>query len=390
MAKRGHGEGTVFERKDRPGVWRAQFSYIDPATGKAVRKSFDRPSRKEALAAGKEWFKHVDGGLLPNADKLTLGEWIDRWLEDYAKPELRIKSFDKYKSCLNCYIKPVLGNIKLAKIQSPDIQRVFNKMTVDGGKKGEGVSTSTVKATRRYLSMCLDQAIKIGLATKNVCTDTKPPKLTKKEIMPLTEEQSQKLAAAAKSFGEVAHMAVLLTLNTGMRLGEVFGLKWDCVDFKAGFVIVKRSLATGKGQLLQEPKTPSSRRKIPLTTDVIKEFRKYKKWQEWHMHSMGDKWENNDFVFANIVGRVISTSNFTKRCFKPALKKAGIDQRVKFHDLRHTHATLLMAKGINVKIVQERLGHSNISMTLDTYSHLTPDMQMEAVRALEGVFTKAN
>lgn len=402
MAKRGHGEGTVFERKDRPGVWRAEFSYADPVTGQTKRKKFERAGRKEALTAGKEWIKQVEGGLLPDADKLTLGEWIDRWLEDYAKPKLRVKSYDKYEGCLRLYVKPYLGKVAIIKLKSPDVQKLFNKLMVDGGQPEiqtiagkeqvtrKGLSSVTVRITRRYLCMCLDQAVKVGLITRNVAKDTDPPKLVKKEIKALTQEQAAALTEATKDFGEITHVAIQIALGTGMRLGEIFGLKWDCVDLKEGNIQVKRALVTNKaGQLFQEPKTASSRRKIPITTDLIKELRKYKKWQEWQRHLMGDKWQDNDLVLANTIGKVISTTTFTSACFKPALEKAGISRETRFHDLRHTHATLLLAQGISAKIVQERLGHANISMTLDTYSHVTPDMQRAAVDALEGLFTKA-
>ncbi|MBP2658562.1 MAG: integrase family protein, partial [Firmicutes bacterium] len=136
----------------------------------------------------------------------------------------------------------------------------------------------------------------------------------------------------------------------------------------------------------QEPKTAASRRKIPLPADVTKELKKYRKWQEWQKHLLGDKWEDNDMVLANNFGRVVDTSNFTSRYFKNMLVQAGIDRSVKFHDLRHTHATLFLLQGVIVKVVSERLGHTSIKMTLDTYSHVLPDMQETAVKALEGLF----
>jgi integrase len=390
MAKRGHNEGTAFERKDRPGTWRAVFSYTDPRTGKIMRKSFDRPTRKEAMAAGKEWQRQVEeNGLLPNADKITLAEWIDCWLKEYVQPVTRIKTYNKCKSSLTLYVKPVLGNINLIKVQSPDIQRVFNQVQKQGGKNNQGISAMTVRITRGHLIACLNQAVKIGLILKNICKETVPPKAVKSEVKPLTEKQAKSLIEASKSYGETAFMAILLALETGMRNGEVFGLKWDCVDLNNGVLTIKRSLATGKGQLLQDTKTSSSRRTVRISAGVIKELRLYRKWQEWQRHLIGDKWQENDFVFTDAFGKAVCTYGFAKKYFKPALEKAGISHKTRFHDLRHTNATLLMAKGVHAKTIQERLGHSDISTTLNTYSHVTSDMQYAAVTALDGVFTAA-
>lgn len=394
MAKeRSNGECTVFERKDRPGVWRGQAVWYNPATGKNVVKSFDvskgteLQKKREALKRAQKWLEQVEGGLMPDADKVTIGEWIDRWLQDYVKPNVRVKSYDKYEGCLCDYVKPKFGNMLLSKIKEPDLQRFFIWLLSEGGKKKQGLSTSTVKATRRYLSMCFDQAIKSGLLIKNVVKDTKPIKLVTKEIKPLNKEQAAALTHITKETGEMQHMAILLALSTGMRLGELFGLKWECVDINSGMIHVKQALVTSKaGQLFQEPKTASSRRKIPLPSDVTKELKKYKKWQDWQRHLMGDKWEDNDMVLANSFGRVIDTSNFTTRYYKKMLVAAGLDRSIKFHDLRHTHATLLLLQGVNVKVVSERLGHTSIKMTLDTYSHVLPDMQEAAVKALEGMF----
>lgn len=387
---RGHGEGTLeWDRKRE--CYFVKVSYKDPVTGETKRKKLKGATTKAAsLKIGQRWLEDLEGGLLPDADKTTLWEWLERWLQDYAKPALRVKSYDKYEGCLRCYVKPHLGNIQMGKLKSPDVQRLLNRLQSEGGSEGKGISTSTVKATRRYLSMALEQAVKAGLLTKNVVKDTVAPKLVKREIHPLTKEQAIALSAVAKDKGQIPYIVILLALSTGMRLGEIFGLQWDCVDLERGIVFIRRSLITGRklvvGQWLQEPKTQKSKRQIPLPPEVAEELRKYKVWQEEQIEQLGDKYEDNTFVIANMFGRPVDTSNFTTRYFKAMLAEAGIDRSIKFHDLRHTHATLLLLEGINPKIVQERLGHSTVTMTLDTYSHLLPDMQDTAVKALEGLF----
>ena len=402
---RAKGDGTLVWDEKRK-CYFVIITYKDPVTGQSKRKKLKGAETKSpkgesaSLKIGQKWLEEIEKGLLPEARNIKLWEWLDRWLQDYAKPRVRVKSFDKYESCLKLYVKPTLGDVPLAKLKAADIRRLIQRLLIDGGKEKikivdgkevkerRGLSSLTVRNTRRYLIMALDQAVKEGLIIRNVSRDVDPPKLIKKEIIPLTKDNVAILVQVAKQVGGMPHMAILLALSTGARLGELFGLRWDCVDLDKGIIYIKRSIITSHGTkgTFQEPKTAKSRRQIPLPDEVAKELWKYKKWQEWHKQLLGDKWQENDLVLASAWGRVVETSNFSSKTFKELLDKAGISRKVKFHDLRHTHATLLLLQGVNPKVVQERLGHSTISMTLDTYSHVLPDMQDTAVKALEGLF----
>lgn len=404
--RRGHNEGTARYNEDRK-RWEARFSYTDPATGEVKRKMFTADSRPEAMKRGKEFLKNLEDGLLPDADKLALWDWLDRWLTDYIKPKVRVKSYEKYETSLRCYIKPTIGHITINKLKSPDIQRVFNDMQITGGREGKGVSTSTVRVTRRYLSMALAKAIEVGIILKNPCKATEQPRLVKEEINPLTQVQADLLLKTAKEgeyyyFGvkqrrkptpasdyhkAMAYTAVMLALNTGMRLGEVFGLKWSDIDLDKGVIFVQRSLVSSNvGMIFEEPKTKGSKRRIPVTADTIQSLKQFKAQQTLYSNIMGDLFDNDEgIVFASLNGKASDTHNFTSRYFKKMLAQAGLDCKFKFHDLRHTHATLLLGQQVNIKVISERLGHSNITMTLDTYSHLMPDMQETAVKALEAL-----
>ena len=281
-------------------------------------------------------------------------------------------------------------------------------MRSSGGQKGEGLSTSTVRGTRRYFIMALEKAVRLGYLSRNVVKDTDPPQLVKEPIHPLTKEQAEALLAAAKDgeyiyYGlkqrrkptpdsnyqkELAYTAVLLALNTGMRLGEVLGLKWIDIDFKANVVNVQRSLVStrAKGMIFEEPKTKGSKRKIPIPTKVMKALEFYEEEQQRYSELLGDKFKNTEgLVFANLWGHPLNNSNFTGRYFKKLAVYVGLEKSFSFHDLRHTHATMLLSKGVNIKVISERLGHCKIQMTLDTYSHLMPDMQETAVQALENL-----
>ncbi len=425
---RAKGDGTIsWDEKRR--CWFVRVTYQDPRTGEKKRKKMKGSTENTAkgksttLKLGQKWLQEIEKGILPEAEKMTLGEWIEIWLKEYIKPNVREKSFDKYQGCLVQYVKPKLGNLPLRQIRETQLTALFNELMVRGGKKEIGLSSSTVKATRRYLSMCLEQAIKSDILLKNPVKQTKPIKLVKAEIKTLSEKQADELVATAFAMAQEAdheyalraarsaekaakngkyaqipmsnivhhsaYMAILLALGTGMRLGEIFGLSWDAVDVEKGVVYVKRALVTSKpGVNFEEPKTKASRRQIPLSTDIAAELRKYKKLQDWRKNLLGDKWFTLNLVITGEFGGVFNTSNFTSRYFKPLLKKIGVPETFKFHDLRHTHATLLLLKSVPVKVVSERLGHSTVAMTQDTYAHVLPEMQEKAVQVLAGMFTK--
>jgi integrase len=403
MAKRGNTEGSITYNNKRK-RWEAKFSFKDTVTGVLIRKTFVGKTQAEAQEKGKEWRRKLEGGLMLDADITTLGEWIEVWLTEYVRSKgLSPKTVAKYESCLNCYVVPALGRVPMLKLKPVTFQRLFNQLRIDGGRvrktmidnkevsEKRGLSAGTIKTTRRYISMALEKAVEDGMLVKNPVRTTDPIKQSKKEARSLTKEQATVLLATAKNEGRKYYgnyMAILLALATGMRLGELFGLQWSCVDMERGAIHVKRSLITSlAGMNFKEPKTARSIRRIPLTADVLKELKMYKKSQEWAIQNAGEKWSDNDLVLTNSFGKAVETSNFTTRYFKRILVKAKIDRSFKFHELRHTYASFLVQAGVNFKIIQELMGHSSITMTLDTYSHLAPEAKEEAVNKLAGVFT---
>ena len=324
----------------------------------------------------------------------NVGEWAKIWLNDYAKPHIRPRTFEKYESCLKLYIIPKFGTVPLTELNARALQQHLNSLMIDGRRDGQSLSASTVRATRRYFCMCMDDAVKSGLVTQNIVRLTKPPKLTHKEIVVLAKEEVTKLVDEAKKIDHpfmsiMMPVLISLTAHTGLRQGEVFGLKWEDLDFDKSSLSVRRSLAhvIGKGAVFQEPKTKNSRRRLLLLGEDVVMLRQYKKWQEQYADELGDLFEHSDLVFTSSYGKPISPTNFSRRYFKPLVVACGIDENFTFHGLRHTHATLLLKQGVSPKIVQERLGHSSIKVTLDTYSHVVPDMQQQAVLALEEIFS---
>lgn len=392
MAKRGYGEGSIYFNENRK-LWICEKSYIDPDTQERKRKKFAAKTQKEALAKGNKFIKSLTNGLSLAADKITVGEWIDRWLNDYVKIKVRPRTWEKYKSCMDCYIIPKYNKILLKDLKSPDLQRYFNSLLTSGRKDGGGLSSSTIRAARRYFSACLDCGVKTGVLAKNIIKLTEPPKLIKKEVITLSKEQMKLLLTQAKIINNDYMRMVLpsllqLALNTGMRQGELFALKWEDINFSESCLYIRRSLACviGKGFIFQDPKTKASKRRILLTPSDIEMLHKYWEWQINYKNDLGDKFSNNDLVFCGIFGQPLHAGNFISRYFKPLIKKCHISSNFTFHCLRHTHATILLQLGVNPKIVQERLGHSSIKTTLDTYSHVVPDIQNIAIEALDKLY----
>jgi integrase len=220
---------------------------------------------------------------------------------------------------------------------------------------------------------------------RNVCDAVRPPKVQAKEMRALSPEEARQLLTGA--VGDPLEALYILAVTVGLRQGELLGLKWQDVDLDAGRLQVRRSIArvNGHGWLEQEPKSASSRRSVALTPLAVAALQRHRQRQlERRLKALA--WEDNGFVFANEVGRPMTPQNLTKRSFHPLLERAGLP-RMRFHDLRHTAATLLLAQGVHPKIVQEMLGHASISLTLDTYSHVTPSLQAEAAEKMQAIFS---
>ena len=259
----------------------------------------------------------------------------------------------------------------LTKLSVIHVQGLYAAM--DRAKK----SAETIRLAHAVLRRALKQAVRWRLVPYNVCVDVDRPRVAKADITPLDGEQVATLlrAAATDRLGAIFTVAIA----TGMRLGELFGLHWADVDLKAGAIMVKHTLTELSGQLfLTEPKTAKGRRRINLPTIAIDALEEHRKLMLDEGH--GDV----PWVFCDTQGGPLRRSHFHERTFKPLLEEAGLPA-IRFHDLRHTSATLLLSAGVHPKVVQERLGHSQISVTLDTYSHVLPTLQLEAAGKLDAI-----
>ena len=326
-------------------------------------------SKKDAQKVLTAMLRKLDTGeLLHEPSRLTIKEYLEHWLETAAKPRLTDHTHGEYTALMRRYVYPTLGTQKLTKVSPVDIQKVY------GGMLGRGLSPRVVRYTHTVFSNALKQAVKWRMASQNPAQYVDLPKQQKKEMHALSAEEAVRFLKTAKL--DKHHVLFALLLSTGLRPGEAFGLKWSDLDAYARTLTVQRTWARAKGGYkFQAPKTKCSRRNLELPEHLVKLLLEHKALQP----------VEGELIFSTLDGTPLSERNVIVRHFKPLLEAAELPKTVRLYDLRHTHATLLLIAGTNPKIVSERLGHSSITLTLDTYSHVLPGMQRESASKLNAM-----
>jgi integrase len=372
VGKRGNGEGSITRRKN--GGWCAQY-VVHTAEGRK-RKTLYGKTRQEVAAKLAKALSDREGGLLFDAGSLTVGEYLDRWLTDSVKDTVRLTTYQGYERICRLHIKPSLGRVRLKDLTVAHVRGLYRE------RLKAGLAPRMVQLIHVTFHKALKQAVMDSLIPRNVTEAVKPPQPEKKEIRPLSPEQTRALLRAAKE--ERLEALYVLAITTGMRQGELLALKWEDVNFEAGVLQVRRTLstATGGGFTFSAPKTAKSRRSIKLPNTALSSLKKHRRAQLEERMRLGELFVDQGLVFTSRVGTPISRQDLITRSFKPLLKRAGLPD-IRFHDLRHTCATLLLGKGVHVKFVQELLGHASISITLDTYSHVLPGMGDAAAGAMD-------
>jgi integrase len=305
--------------------------------------------------------------------------WIGGCLSDSVADTVRPTTFERYEQIVRVHIRPVLGKLKLKNVTPAHVRGLYRE------KLEVGLSPRTVQYIHVTLHKALKQAVADGLIPRNATEAVRPPQVRKEEIRPLTAEQVKTLFEVVR--GDRLESLYVLAVHTGLRQGELLGLKWGDVDLEAGTLQVRHTLTTAKsGPMLTAPKTKGSRRTVKLSPTALEDLRNHLERQLREIDQAGDLWRENGLIFASESGEPLKRHYITTRQFKPLLKRAGLPQ-IRFHDLRHTCATLLLSKNVNPKVVSEMLGHAAIAITLDTYSHVLPNMQSEAAQAMEDALT---
>jgi integrase len=373
MAKqRGHGEGSIYQRRD--GRWAASLTLEG---GK--RKTFYGKTRKEAYDKLKSAQHELQEGMLVTGPKQTLKQYLEYWLEEVHKLTVKPSTYIKYRSLLDRHVLPDLGHIQLLKLSQEHVQSLYTL------KQTEGLSAKTIRLVHGILHKALDDAVRWGRIHRNVCDLVSQPRPVRYEIQALNAEQAQNLLEVAKSEQRLEGI-LTVALVTGARRGEILALRWQDVDLEHRTLHIRRTVARLQrlGYVETEPKTVRGMRQIILPEIAIDVLRRQRTYQNEARLKAGANWQNRDLVFSNKFGGYLEPSKMVLK-FKVLLKMAGLPD-IRFHDLRHTAATILLEKNVHPKVVQERLGHSRINMTMDTYSHVLPSMQQEATDKLNDVF----
>jgi integrase len=371
MARRGNGEGSVYKQKD--GLWAASITLEG-----RKRKYFYGKTRKEVQEKLAAALHEQKQGTLVATPQQTVGQFLTDWLENTHKQSVRPRTYERYREAIQLHLIPGLGHHQLQRLSVQHVQAFYKS------KLTEGLSPTTVRYYHSVLHNALVAAVKWGLVVRNVCDLATPPRRARFEIQPLTPEQVQQFLKAIQ--GHKWEALFTLALATGMRQGEVLGLKWQDIHFTTGTLQVRRILTRipseteGKVYIEAEPKTQKSRRSIIVASFALEVLKRHRKRQLETKLKAGPFWEEHDYVFCTLTGTHLRPAHVIDE-FKKLLKKGGLPA-IRFHDLRHSAATLLLSLGVHAKVVQEMLGHTQISMTMDIYSHVLPGMQQEAVSKL--------
>jgi integrase len=350
MGRRSANEGSIYKRKkDR--LWVAQY-LVDTPEGKTKRKYIYGKKRKDVANKLAEVKKERGEGLLLDAGSMTVAEFLADWLES-EKESVRESTHNRREEVVRLHVNPCIGSTKLTKLNALHVQRLYAR------KLDEGLSPGTVRLIHANLSKALSKGVRWRLMSVNVARAATAPKNNAEEVKPLTREEVRRLLDAAR--GDRFECLYTLAVTTGMRRGELLGLRYEDIDLKRGTLQVRRSLSKGKVNL---PKTSKSRRSIKLSRIAIEALKRHKKRQ-----TVLSEW-----VFCTFRGMPISSQSLLWKAWEDIRERAGLPEGTHLHQLRHTCATLLLQENVHPKLVSSLLGHSTIKQTLDTYSHVLDNM----------------
>jgi integrase len=370
--RRGRGEGSVYEGAD--GRWVGRLSLGRDGNGKRKRLVVYGETKREVLDEIAKLQSKKAAGTLDDAAKMTVEAYLTTWLQDAAKPKLRSSTLESYEAIIRLHINAQVGKVLLSKLTPLHVRCILTKMADDN------YSPRRIQYVRTVLKRALSQAVKWGMLTRNVCDVVESPRVPKHEITPLNDEQSVKFLRAVEK--DPLRLLYVLAVATGLRQGELLGLQWTDIDLKAGTLSVRRTMQFKRGEFwTEEPKTKKGRRLIELGGIAAEAIHAHRA-EALRAGRMGHQW-----VFCRDDGTPLNRFHIIA-AYERLLRAAELPA-IRFHDLRHTSATLLLQAGVHPKVVQERLGHSTIAVTMDTYSHVMPGMQRDAANRLDGVL-KAN
>lgn len=363
--RRGRGEGSVYQEPD--GRWTGVISFGYTPGGKRRRKKVHGATKVEVLNK----LRKLPGQQAVETCKLTVGTYLSRWLENTAREKTGPTTYPRYKQVVDNQITPYIGGLPLARLSALDVEDFYAEM------KRKGVPPASRRQAALVLTNAVRHAVRLKMIPSAPTAGVMKPKLADRETRVLTDDEVKVFLAAARRSRHYALFA--LAVGTGMRRGELIALHWPDVDFDAATVTVRRTLVmVGEEFILKEPKTKASRRTISVPAFALDAMHEHRK-------KMVARGFLDRAVFCNCRGGFLRGYNLLRNSFQPILARAGLP-RLRFHDLRHTHATALLSRGHPIKAVSQRLGHSDVAITLRVYTHVLPAEDAKLAGALQTMY----
>jgi len=356
----------------------------NPLTKQRIYKAVKfEGSREQAQMELDKMVQEQADGVKAKQRDTTVNEHLDQWFDQVVENRYAYKTVDNYRGIVAFDVRPIVGEIKLSDLEPCHIQRIFSAMTA------RGVCSNTRRRIHSVMSNALDCAVAWGTLEMNPMARIEIPRREAKDMRCMSQEEVKSFLEVTDRgrHGEYFRTAVI----SGMRPGELAGLCWPDIDFKHGTISVQRSLIwkgkVGEGWFLVPTKTERGRREITIPDSLVNALAELRKRQDARIKLAGNRYRNDGFVFANKWGNPVHPKTFARSVFKVALVRAGLPKKIRLYDLRHTCATLLLKDGEHIKVVSERLGHSNVRITLETYVHVLPGMQRDAAKRIESLLS---
>lgn len=391
----------VTQRAD--GRWMARKTFGYTPDGKPNRKTFYGDTSAEAAEKMKEYEKQLEDGLNVDAANINFGSWLDVWLHEYKLHNVGEQTYDSYEGYIQSRIKPALGRHRLRELRPEHIQSFINSLKsvqLKNSKDKSGLSSASITKIKNIISGALSQAVKNGLITRNFADAITVPKDAKKKKRVNAFNQDEQ-AALLNELREhrMYYALIVMALGTGLRIGELLALRWECVDTELQEIKVMEAVKRTKdrnadGSLAEkngaksslkvgDVKTDSGYRTVPLTGEVLQVLREHKTGQAGEHLLAGAAWKDNDLVFCTGLGGYLEPRN-ARRIFEKSRDAIGIP-KYSFHSLRHSFATNAISAGMDYYYLSRIMGHATISVTLDTYADFMPDKSRSEMKKMEGI-----
>jgi integrase len=373
--RRGNHEGNIRRRAD--GRWEARLT----REGGRVKSFYGKTRADVVQRLARAQHERQQGLLIALDERQTVAQYLTSWLAT-VRPTVKSRTWRRYEQAIRVHLVPALGSVRLVKLSAQHVQQLY------AAKLDEGLAAATVRHLHVILHHALEQAVRLNIVPRNVTDLVTPPRPAHQEMHVLTPEQAQCFLRSVS--GQRLEALYMLALTTGMRLGELLALRWRDVDLDAARLHMSNTVHHTAGGVwhLEAPKTPQSRRRVDLAPLALEALRAHRTRQLEERLLVGPDWHDHDFVFTRGDGEPVHGTWLLDGDFRPQLAAAGLP-RIRFHDLRHTAATLLLLANVPAKVVSELLGHASVGITLGLYSHVLPSMQRDAAAAMERMLSSA-